>query len=290
MKKQNSPFFVIMIVYVICYAVRMVELMVWRTDQTIFGEAFIQKLSGIVLLILAACYTGYGVNDIGFGRDGSLKGGILGFSIGITVFLIAYLAEYSILFLQGYAPMVRFYVSAYTLDGNIAGVTTAATVVMCVLFNIVNVVMEEGLFRGFFTKLAEKCVSFFAANIIASLLFGLWHIALPIRSYADGLISGSGAFASGAFYVLTSFLMGFQLGLLAKMTNGLWVPMAFHFVNNTITNLLHITTLAGADQLQSVRLAITQTISFVGVLIAYVIWMKNRKRGMRHAIQNDIST
>lgn len=148
---------------------------------------------------------------------------------------------------------------------------------MCILFNIVNVVMEEGIFRGLFTKLAKKKVSFLAANAIASLLFGLWHIALPIRGYMDGDMSAGGAFASGAFYILTTFLMGFQLGLLMRMTGGLWAPMAAHLVNNTIVNLLHITAQPGADTLQSVRITIAQTISFVGILIAYVYWPRRQK-------------
>ena len=276
MEKNRKPFLVMMALYLICYAIRMVELMVWRTDQTL-GEAFIQKLAGIVILILAMRYMGYRAKDIGLIRRGSLKGTIIGLAIGFGVFFVAYLVEYLMLSLQGYAPMLLFYVSAYALDGNIIGITTFVTVSVCIVLNIVNVVMEEGLFRGLFTKLAEKQVPFLAANVIASLLFGLWHIALPIRSYVDGAMSGDGALASGAFYALTSFLMGFQLGLLAKMTNGLWAPMAFHFVNNTVVNLLHLTTAHGADQLQFIRLTITQVISFAGVLIAYIRWTKRHK-------------
>lgn len=276
MEKNRKPFLVMMAVYLICYAIRMVELMVWRTDQTL-GEAFIQKLAGIVILILAMRYMGYRAKDIGFIRRGSLKGTIIGLAIGFGVFFVAYLVEYLMLSLQGHAPMLLFYVSAYALDGNIMGITTFATVSVCIVLNIVNVVMEEGLFRGLFTKLAEKRVPFPAANVIASLLFGLWHIALPIRSYVDGAMSGGGALASGAFYALTSFLMGFQLGLLAKITNGLWAPMVFHFVNNTVVNLLHLTTAQGADQLQFIRLTITQVISFAGVLIAYIRWTKRHK-------------
>ncbi|WP_302761120.1 CPBP family intramembrane glutamic endopeptidase [Christensenella hongkongensis] len=276
MEKNRKPFLVMMAVYLICYAIRMVELMVWRTDQTL-GEAFIQKLAGIVILILAMRYMGYKAKDIGFIRRGSLKGTIIGLAIGFGVFFVAYLVEYLMLSSQGRTPTLLFYVSAYALDGNIMGITTFATVAVCIVLNIVNVVMEEGLFRGLFTKLAEKRVSFVAANVIASLLFGLWHIALPVRSYVDGTMSGGGALAAGAFYALTSFLMGFQLGLLAKMTNGLWAPMAFHFVNNTVVNLLHLTTAQGADQLQFIRLTITQVISFAGVLIAYIRWTKRHK-------------
>ncbi len=278
MKKNIKPFAIIFIVYLVCYAVRMVELMWWRTDQTAAGEAFIHKLAGIFILALAMRYAGYSWGSIGLARTGALKGLAIGLALGGSVFFVAYLVEYLMLVAQGQAASLSFYVSAFALDGNMRGNTTISTVALCILFNIINVVMEEGLFRGLFTRLAEKRVSFLLANAIASLLFGIWHIALPIRSYMDGSMSAGGAFASGATYVLTTFLMGFQLGLLAKMTNGLWAPMAAHFVNNTIVNLLHTSSAAGEDQLQAIRIAVAQTISFLAVLVAYMRWAKDKKR------------
>ncbi len=281
MKRTIKLFVVILAVYAICYAVRMVELMVWRTDQSALGEAFIQKLTGIVLLVLAMRYAVYGWKDISLTRAGSLKGTLAGLLLGLGVFAAAYFAEYMAISAQGGAAALEFYVSAYALDGNVRGNTTFFTVSLCILLNILNVIMEEGLFRGLFTKLAQQKVSFMAANIIASILFGLWHIALPIRSYADGVMSAGGAFASGAFYVLTSSLMGFQLGLLARMTGGLWAPMAMHFVNNTIVNLLHVTSSSGDDSFLTLRLTVSQVLLFAIVLIAYVKWSKQRRKTER---------
>ncbi len=272
MRKNLKPFAVIFTVYIVCYAIRMVELMLLRTDQSFWGEAFIQKLAGVVILVLAMRYVGFGWADIGLSRRGSLRGTLIGLALGLSVFALAYVTECIAISATGELPSLSFYVSAYALDGSIRGETTFFTVMLCVVFNILNVVMEEGIFRGLFTKLAEKRFPFLAANAIASLLFGLWHIALPIRSYADGAMSAGGAFASGAVYVVTSFLMGFQLGLLAKMTGGLWTPMAVHFVNNCIVNLLHTSAPSGDDMLQSLRISVAQAISFAIVLIAYVKW------------------
>lgn len=277
MRRENRPFTIIFIVYIACYVVRMIELMVWRTDQSFLGEAFIQKMAGIVILVLTMRYVGYGWKDIGLSRTGALRGTIIGLALGLGVFAVAYITEYAAMSAQGSAPGLAFYVSAYALEGSVRGQTTFLTIALCVIFNIVNVVMEEGIFRGLFTRLAQKKVSFLAANTIASLLFGLWHIALPIRSYADGDMSAAGAFASGTVYVLTSFLMGFELGLLKRITGGLWAPMAMHFVNNSIVNLLHVTSPAGDDPFLTMRITIAQMISFVIVLIAYVKWHKQQK-------------
>jgi membrane protease YdiL (CAAX protease family) len=169
-------------------------------------------------------------------------------------------------------------VTAYSLDGNVEGATTLFTVLLCLAFNGINVVMEEGVFRGLFTKLGMRRLSFMASNTIASILFGLWHIALPVRGLIDGDMSPLGAFASSSLYVLTSTLMGFQLGLLARMTGGLWAAMGIHFVNNTIINLLHITTLEGADELQTMRMTIFGMVSFIVILAAYLIWYRKKKK------------
>ena len=277
-KAPGNPFAVIAVVYLICYAIRMFELLVLRTDQGVFGEAFIQKVAGIIILVMVAYLSGFKLRDIGFTRKHAIKGILLGLGLGLAVFTVAYGAEFILLLSQGQSPTFEFSVSAYALAGNVAGSTTAFTVALCIVFNIINVLMEEGLFRGLFTKLGMRRVSFMASNIIASLLFGLWHIALPIRSLIDGDMSAMGAFAAGSLYVSTSFLMGFLLGLLARMTGALWASMSMHFFNNTIINLLHITSLGGADELQMLRLSISQALAFTAVLIAYIIWCRKQKR------------
>jgi membrane protease YdiL (CAAX protease family) len=277
MRRTTNPLIVIGVVYVICYAIRMVELLVIRTDQGFFGEAFIQKATGIVILVLAVRCVGYSLKDIGFVRTKALTNTLLGLGLGVTVFVLAYASEYILLTSQGQEPSLAFYVTAYSVNGNIVGTTTLVTLGLCLGFNVINVVMEEGIFRGLFTKLAEKRLPFIAANIVASLLFGLWHIALPIRNYLDGEASAMGAFFSGLMYVVTSFLMGFQMGLLARMTGGLWASMGFHFVNNTVVNLLHVTSTSGADNLLTMRLTITGTCSFVIVLVIYIRWYNKQK-------------
>ena len=129
--------------------------------------------------------------------------------------------------------------------------------------------MEEGIFRGLFLKIAEKKYSFLWATILSSVLFGLWHIAAPMRSFLEGDINIFSAFMAMLSLTIMSGLMGAKLCMLTKIFGNLWVPMADHFVNNTIVNLLHITAVSGADHLQVMRIAIAQTLSFFIVLFLY---------------------
>ncbi len=85
-----------------------------------------------------------------------------------------------------------------------------------------------------------------------------------------------GALMMGLMLVGTSALAGIQYTLLYKLTGALWFSMAAHFVNNAVINLLHVVAVSGADEMQAVRITIAQALSFVLVLVVFIV--KNRKR------------
>lgn len=57
--------------------------------------------------------------------------------------------------------------------------------------------------------------------------------------------------------------------------------MAAHFVNNASANLLHVSTAAGVDELQMLRISIAQAISFVVVLVFFLLYMLRKKLGKK---------
>lgn len=125
--------------------------------------------------------------------------------------------------------------------------------------------------------MAEKKYSFFRGMILSSVLFGLWHIVAPLRSFLDGEMQLVPAFIAMLSLAIMSGLMGAKLCLLTKIFGTFWVPMADHFFNNTIINILHITSLSGTDQLQVMRIANAQTLSFLIVLFVYWKTKANEK-------------
>ena len=98
-----------------------------------------------------------------------------------------------------------------------------------------------------------------------------------MRNVFDGEQSLNGAIMSALLLIVTSMLLGVQYCMLLKLTGSLWAGMAAHFVNNTIINLLHVSTNSGADELQFIRIAIAQTLSFIIVLI-FFLFQRFRKR------------
>lgn len=258
----------VLLIYLLCFLCRILEYFLLRTDQTILGEAFVHKLAGIVILCAAAKTYGFTAQETGFLKTRALSNLLKGLLLGLSVYVLAYLVEMILLARQGKSTALGLYVSAYAVVGNIGKQTALIFFIICIVGNIINVIMEEGLFRGLFPNILEQKYSFIKAALISSFLFGMWHIMAPIRNYYDGTMSLGGLTANMVMLVLTSSLVGFEL---AMLTGSLYMAMGNHFVNNTIVNILHVISDTGADELMFVRISIAQSTSFVFVLLWYII-------------------
>lgn len=269
-QRGQKVFLTVLVIYLLCYAFRLFEYFILRTDQTWVGEAIVHKLIGIVILFVAAKLLQFTVEEIGFSKQNSLRNLLKGLAFGIGVFIIAYAVEVLIAVSQGRFDSLQIYVSAYAIDENVGHQTEALFFVICIVGNIVNVLMEEGVFRGLFAKILEKKYSFVVSALIASVLFGFWHVIGPVRNCYDGTSSMEGMIANVIMLLVTSALVGFKFAMLTEMTGNHYMAMGDHFVNNTIVNLLHVVSDTGADEMMVVRVSIAQSVSFILVLIRYI--------------------
>lgn len=263
-------------IFCLLIAVHALEAIVLRMDETVFGENFINKLFGILVLWLTLRALRWTWRDIGFAGEGLGRGVARGFSLAAVVFAVAYAVEVMVLKAQGHTVRVGFFTMGFSLTGEAEIHRGVGFLLMCVFFNVVNVVMEEGVFRGLFYGILRTDHAARAAVLIQALLFGIWHVVTPLHNLIDGDIGLVGFMGLSVGYIVLAGIMGIKWSLLYRMTGNLYAGMADHFFNNCVaTNLLHLTTESGTDEWMIVRVLIAQLLSFA-VVVAY--WMRRKKR------------
>lgn len=124
------------------------------------GRAFLHKLLGIVVLFIAAKLYNFKAQDIGFNKNRAVKYTLMGLLFGICIYVLAYSIEIVIAVSNKNFQSLQLYVSSYSVDKNIGNQTSLLFFVICIIGNIINVIMEEGIFRGLFTKMLEKIIHF----------------------------------------------------------------------------------------------------------------------------------
>ena len=199
-----------MIIFTFCLLVRFGEYFLIKTDQTVIGENVLHKVVGIILLALVLKRVNLSWSNIGFQRDGFVSGILKGSLLGSVCFAVSFGLELGILALQGNPACLEIYISSFSLTGSQIKNTDFVFFLLCVLFNIINVWMEEGVFRGLFLKTLSETKPFMQANLIAAFLFGIWHIVMPIRSYVNGEMSFAAMILMGIGYSILAGIMGIK--------------------------------------------------------------------------------
>lgn len=285
---RTKTILAVLIIYLLCFTFRVIEYFLIRTDETFFGEAFIHKLIGIGILVGCVFLFRYKFKDIGFKTGKAFLDVLKGLAFGIAVFILAYGVEVIILASQNSFQGLSFYVSAYSVNGNFGNRTDFIFFFFCIIGNVINVLMEEGVFRGLFQKMLSDKFVWFVAALISSVLFGVWHIMSPIRSYIDGEMTTGGFIGQTCMLVGTSALVGFKFAMMGKITGNLYMAMGDHFVNNTIVNILHVLDKEEPDHLMTIRITIAQSVSFTAVLIWFlIVYFKNKRQRQNQAVEQE---
>ena len=265
------------IIFAILIFVHGFEALVLRMDETVLGENFINKVFGILVLFIVLRCLDWKWSDIGFTKIGFVKSAGTGLLIALCSFIISYSTETIILKSQGHDIRYGVFTTGFSLTGEAAVHTGIGFILMCIIFNIINVIMEEGTFRGLFYNITVIDHSPKYSLLFQALLFGVWHIVTPLHNLIDGDINIGSFIALGVGYIVLAGMMGIKWGLLYRVTGNLYAGMADHFFNNCIaTNLLHVITESEVDEMMIIRVVIAQLLSFTAVLL---MWKKQKKKG-----------
>ena len=245
------------------------EFIYLRTDETFIGDNIFTKLLCIAAIIIVAAIFKYKPADIGFKNKELAKNIAAGLALGIGTFAVSYAVEILINYMNGNPVSLKFYITNFGLNGatNVMTMTLPALLI-CISGNIINVLAEEGLFRGIFLKTCTEQYGFKAANWIQAFLFGCWHIVSVTLLIHDGLIGMGTAVIYVIGYVVLAGILALEWGTCVSMSGILWIGLSEHFFNNFIGNTLHVVSETGeADELQLARIVLSNVLSLVVVLL-----------------------
>lgn len=280
-RSKKTIIWTLAIMFAVCAIIKDIEFLYIKTDSTFIGENIICKIVCIIATIIAARKLGYRLSDIGFKNKGVLKYAACGLGLGVATFAVSYGAEMLVLAAQGANPRLSVYITNFGLTGATNEMSLSVTaVVICIIGNIVNVLAEEGLFRGIILKSLSDTWGFRAGNIIQALLFGLWHVISCVLGVKDGSMTLGMAFVFAIGYVVLAGILAIEWGTCVNMTGVLWVGMFEHFFNNFLSNALHVLStgdggITEADNMQILRIVLSNVLSLTIVLL---INSRKRKR------------
>jgi len=265
-----KPVLCCVLIFLICCVARVVEYFFIRTDETILAENFIHKVFGIIVLAAILILTKLSWNSIGFTKTKITQNFVKGLLLGTSCFSIAYLAECILLYCINGNVRLSVYTSGFSLNGETIAQNGIGFIFLCITFNLINVWMEEGVFRGLFSRLIDNKMRFTGKAVFIALLFGVWHWVMPIRDYIEGNSSFGNFLVMGIGYIILSGIMSIKWSVLYRITGSLWMGLGDHLFNNVIvTNCLHVISNGEADSMQIIRILIGQLISFTLVIIYY---------------------
>ena len=242
-----------------------VDTFVLRLDERL-GEIILCKTLGFVMVIAFVWAAGRSLRDIGFHSRRLGTSLLIGAGVAVIALVVAYGAEFAVQL--GNQPAFR--VMAIDPKAGVQGGVLFA--LWLILGNVMNALMEEGLFRGVMVRLFRVKLPPWPANALQAFLFGLWHLPWVLKWYQTGQIEEHGGLLLATLLqFLPMLLVGLAWGYFYSKTDSLWVPWISHFLNNTILNLIHVTSASGVDSGTSIRGPVTLLVTLLSMVLVRVV-------------------
>ena len=238
---------------------RIFDIFVLRLDERL-GEIILSKSLGFALVVGYTWWVGQRLSAIGLHSRRLGSALAIGASLTLAAFFIATLVQILTL-----APGESLTLRAVDPKTGMTGGAAFGT--FLIVGNLINSLMEEGLFRGLMLTHFLQRMRFRNANLLQASLFAAWHLVWPIKAFLTGDVSANGALAQAGLLLLGTFVAGLVYGYLFWRTGSLWAPLIAHFLNNTVLNLVQIQTLNG-DLQPAVVLSVVVVVAMAVLTVA----------------------
>jgi membrane protease YdiL (CAAX protease family) len=261
----KRPILTCLVLLVIAFIFKWVDTFVLRLDERL-GEIILCKTLGFVMVIVFVWACGRKLQDVGLHSRQLGQSLLIGIVVTVIALVVSYVVEFVVQLPK--QPVIHF----AAVDPK-AGVTGGSLFVLwLILGNIINSFMEEGLFRGVMIRLFRVKLSFSQANTLQAFLFAIWHLPWVLKWYQTGQLEAHGGlFFAALSQFLPMLLIGLVWGYLYLKTDSLWVSWVAHLLNNTVFNLLHITTVDGLDSGMMIRGLVSLIVVLLSLFLVKVL-------------------
>jgi len=250
---------------VIALFFKWIDTFVLRLDERL-GEIILCKTLGFALVVVFVWASGRTLRDIGLHSRRLGASLLIGAGVVVTALIAGYGAEFA-LRLES-RPAFRF--AAIDPKAGVQGGFLFA--LWLFLGNVMNALMEEGLFRGVMVRLFRVKLRPWPANALQAFLFGLWHLSWVVKWYQVGELEAHGGLLLAALgQFVPMLLVGLAWGYFYIKTDSLWVPWIGHLLNNTVLNLLHVTTAGGVESGAAIRGPVCMVVTLLSMVAVKVL-------------------
>jgi membrane protease YdiL (CAAX protease family) len=261
----ERPILTSLVLLLIVFFFKWVDTFVLRLDER-FGEIILCKTLGFVLVVVFVWAAGRSLRDIGLHSRQIGPSLLVGIVVTVIALIISYVVEYVV---QLPKQPVLYFEAIDPKAGVSGGFLFLLWMILC---NFINSFMEEGLFRGVMGRLFRIKLSFWKTNALQAFLFAIWHLPWVVKWYQTGQIEAHGGlFFATLSQFLPMLLIGLAWGYFYLKTGSLWIPWVAHLLNNTIFNLLHITTVDGLDSGMAIRGPVYLTVALLSMFLVKVL-------------------
>lgn len=255
----NTPVLLGLGLLFIAFCFRLTDIFILKLDER-WGEILLSKALGFAL-VAAVVFLGRRTwKDIGIHTKNI--GIVVATTCGLTTlaFLLGYSLEIVLSLRMGH--QTRFFFAAIDPKALVNGGFVFGS--WLIFGNIVNVFMEEGLFRGVLSGLFRRRMGLWKTNFFQAILFAAWHLPWALKLYVSGRIQSPGEICLAVVSnFLPMLLMGLVWGYMYLKSGNLYFSIVDHFLTNSLLNLFHIQSGGELDNMIAIRMTVYTIISVV---------------------------
>ncbi len=196
-----------------------------RLDET-YLDIIISKIIPLFLIVLYLKYSHKSIVETGIHKYQLIWNIFLGILVGVVQYTIFTTADFlSYIYLDDQPFLYTYPYELFDLTYLVA-------------FIIINSFMEEMLFRGLMMRNFMIRLSSFKANLLQSLLFGVWHVVAYIKYFVYRDYNLIEATFNAIPHIIMATVFGFIMGYMFLKTSSLWGSFLCHSVWNLLGSLV----------------------------------------------------